>query len=101
LYNANFEKGELNFNLEAVKDLRPFTSDSIAIYREKFKKESIFRFQTLTENFYDFYQSFMYKTCQVCKKKNKFALCLLCGQILCVRSCTDPQGGNNTTGRKE
>ena len=89
----------MTHNLEIGKSIQPFASDSIELFREKFKQESIFRFQTITENFYDFYQSFMYKKCQLCKSKNKFALCLLCGEILCVRSCSNPQDNDNTAGK--
>lgn len=62
-------------------------------------KEYTFSFETLPANFYDCYQTYIYKSCEKCKKsqsKRSFGLCLLCGSLQCVIQCT----GNDSKSKR-
>ena len=50
----------------------------------------------LPENFYDCYHAFIYKSCEICEKrqaKNDLHICLLCGSIMCTHHCSPDQKG--------
>lgn len=63
-------------------------------------KEYALTFETLPSNFYDCYQTYIYKSCEKCKKsqsKRSFGLCLLCGSLQCVIQCTGHESKSKRT----
>ena len=55
-----------------------------------------FYFIPLESNFYDLYQTYLYKNCEVCEQrpaKSEFMICLLCGDIICLRVCPKSESG--------
>ncbi len=51
----------------------------------------------IKSNFFEYYQSFVKHTCDLCKSHSKLALCLLCGEKICVRTC-DPNDNEDIRG---
>lgn len=68
---------------------------STSFILDKYKKERVVTLRKVTENFNDFYNSFLYMNCEKCGKCNKFAVCLLCGYVCCLRSCEKVQEDDN------
>ena len=59
-------------------------------------KDIEFSMVDLPENFYDCYHAFIYKSCEICEKrqaKNDLHICLLCGSIMCTHHCSPDQKG--------
>lgn len=74
-------------------------SRSTSFILDKYNKERVVTLRKITENFNDFYNSFLYMNCEKCGKSNKFAVCLLCGYVCCLRSCekADEQDNNSSS----
>lgn len=86
-----------NCGLILSQNKKNLISDSAIVYLETLGKGLILKFQKFPENFLTFYQSFIPKNCELCKEKNKLALCLICGQVFCVRTCNDDQQEDDRT----
>jgi hypothetical protein len=73
----------------------PLTS-SISSILDLSKRELQFSFVALPDNFTELYQTYIYKSCELCNKrqaKKDLMLCLLCGSMMCQSKCTQVEGG--------
>ena len=76
--------------------------ESLNFYLDKFNRSLEFNLVSLPDNFDACYYTHMYKSCDLCKKrqaKNSLALCLMCGSLMCISACSsmekkDATGGN-------
>ena len=89
MFQGLYDGSAQNFGLPEIdiKNAIAFKGDRATILRETMGKDLNFSFWRIAENFYEFYESFIYRRCDRCNKKQKLALCLLCGECVCVRSC--------------
>lgn len=71
--------------------------------KESFSLSLQFTMINLQENFFDCYQYYIYNNCSICGNRPKgkdFGVCLLCGEIMCMESCTKGLGNCILTPRK-
>ena len=57
----------------------------------KTKAEMNFSFTTIPNNFLELYKHYFYSTCSLCKQPGTLTICLLCGDMICRRSCNNKQ----------
>lgn len=58
-------------------------------------KELSFNLVSLPESYFDCYNTFIYKSCDICQKtqsKNNLVVCLICSAQLCSHHCSKQEG---------
>ena len=61
--------------------------NNLDIVMLKTKTEMRFSFTMIPNNFLELYKHYFYDTCNLCKQPGFLAVCLLCGDVICRRSC--------------
>lgn len=74
------------------------TLDTVKI---KLHKVLDFWLVPIENQFGNFYQNYLYQKCEFCKKKpgkNSFMVCLLCGDIVCFKNCSQSAANQSNIG---